>query len=57
MLKREGGATLEEIITAMGWQKHTTRAMLSAGGSLTKNHGLAAISEKVDDKRTYSIRA
>jgi len=28
MLKREGGTTLEEIMTAMGWQKHTTRAML-----------------------------
>jgi Protein of unknown function (DUF3489) len=56
MLKREGGATLEEIMTAMGWQKHTTRAMLSAGGSLTKNHGLVIISEKVGDKRTYSIK-
>jgi hypothetical protein len=34
MLKREGGTTLEEIMSAMGWLKHTTRAMLSAGGSL-----------------------
>jgi Protein of unknown function (DUF3489) len=57
MLKREGGATLEEIMTAMGWQKHTTRAMLSAGGSLTRNHGLAVVSEKVGDKRVYSIKA
>jgi hypothetical protein len=56
MLKREGGTTLEEIMTAMGWQKHTTRAMLSAGGSLTKNHGLVITSEKVGDKRTYSIK-
>jgi len=56
MLKREGGTTLEEIMTAMGWQKHTTRAMLSAGGSLTKNHGLVVTSEKVGDKRTYSIK-
>jgi hypothetical protein len=56
MLKREGGATLEEIMTAMEWQKHTTRAMLSAGGSLTKNHGLTITSEKVGDKRTYAIR-
>src|ERR1019366_10279954 len=47
MLKRDGGVTLEEIMTAMGWQKHTTRAMLSAGGSLTKNHGITVISEKV----------
>jgi hypothetical protein len=57
MLKREGGTTLDEIMTAMGWQKHTTRAMLSAGGSLTKNHGLVIASEKVGDKRVYSIKA
>jgi Protein of unknown function (DUF3489) len=57
MLKREGGTTLEEIMTAMDWQKHTTRAMLSAGGSLTKNHGLAVTSEKVGDQRKYSIKA
>ena len=57
MLKREGGTTLEEIMTAMGWQNHTIRAMLSAGGSLTKNHGLVVISEKVGDKRTYSIKS
>jgi len=57
MLKREGGVTLEEIMTAMGWQKHTTRAVLSAGGSLTKNHGLVVTSEKVGDKRTYSIKS
>jgi hypothetical protein len=57
MLKREGGATLEDIMTAMGWQKHTARAMLSAGGSLTKNHGLIVVSEKVGDKRTYSIKS
>ena len=56
MLKREGGTTLEEIMTAMTWQKHTTRAMLSAGGSLTKNHGLVITSEKVGDKRVYSIK-
>jgi hypothetical protein len=57
MLKREGGTTLEEIMTAMSSQKHTTRAMLSAGGSLTKNHGLTVTSEKVGDKRVYSIKS
>lgn len=56
MLKLEGGTTLEEIMTAMGWQKHTTRAMLSAGGSLTKNHSLVVTSEKVGDQRRYSIK-
>jgi hypothetical protein len=57
MLKREGGTTLEEIMAEMGWQKHTTRAILSAGGSLTKNHGLVVTSEKIGDKRTYSIKS
>jgi hypothetical protein len=57
MLKREGGATLEEITTAMSWLKHTTRAMLSAGGSLTKKHGLIVTSEKVGDRRRYSIKS
>jgi Protein of unknown function (DUF3489) len=56
MLKGEGGTTLEEIMTAMGWLKHTTRAMLSAGGSLTKKHGLVILSQKVDGKRVYSIK-
>ena len=56
MLKREGGTTLEEIMSAMAWQKHTTRAMLSAGGSLTKKHGLVVTSEKIGDKRVYSIK-
>ena len=55
-LKREGGTTLEDIMTAMGWLKHTTRAMLSAGGSLTKKHGLVIVSEKIGDKRVYSIK-
>jgi len=57
MLKREGGTTLEEIMTEMKWLKHTTRAVLSAGGSLTKNHGLIVTSEKVGDKRVYSIKS
>jgi hypothetical protein len=56
MLQRESGTTLEEIMSAMGWLKHTTRAMLSAGGSLTKKHGLVVTSEKVGDKRIYSIK-
>ena len=55
--KRESGTTLEEIMTAMGWLKHTTRAMLSAGGSLTKKYGLVVACEKVGDKRIYSIKA
>jgi hypothetical protein len=57
MLKREGGTTLEEIMSTMAWQKHTTRAMLSAGGSLAKKHGLVVTSKKVGENRIYSIKA
>jgi len=56
-LMRNGGTTVEEIMTAMGWQKHTTRAMLSAGGSLAKKHGLIITSEKVGDQRRYSVKS
>ena len=56
MLKRPEGTTIEEIMSAMGWLKHTTRAMLSAGGSITKNHGLTVTSEKVGNQRRYYIK-
>ena len=56
MLKRPGGATLEEVMAKFGWQIHTTRAIVSAGGSLTKKHGITVISEKVGDSRTYRIK-
>ena len=58
MLKRTGGATLDQICTKFGWLPHTTRAMMSAGGSLTKKHGLTVMSEKGADRgRVYSIKA
>jgi len=56
MLKRAGGATLEEVMAKFDWQAHTTRALMSAGGSLTKKHGITVISEKVGDSRTYRIK-
>jgi hypothetical protein len=55
MLKRPGGATLEEVMTRFGWQAHTTRALMSAGGSLTRTHGITVVSRKSDDTRTYRI--
>jgi hypothetical protein len=58
LLKRKGGVTLQEIMTEMGWQSHTTRALMSAGGSLAKKHGLTVVSAKgADGERTYSIKA
>jgi hypothetical protein len=33
MMQRKGGATLEEIVKATGWQKHTVRGFISILGS------------------------
>jgi hypothetical protein len=55
MLKRPKGATLEEVMSGFGWQVHTTRALMSAGGALAKKHGITVISEKVGNSRTYRI--
>ena len=57
MLKREGGVTLQELMTEMGWQQHTTRALMSAGGSLAKKHGLTVVSTKGENgSRTYKLK-
>jgi hypothetical protein len=58
LLKREGGVTLQELMTEMGWQSHTTRALMSAGGALAKKHGLTVVSSKGENgSRIYSITA
>ena len=58
LLKREGGVTLKELMIEMGWQSHTTRALMSAGGSLTKKHGLTVVSTKgTDGDRRYELKA
>jgi hypothetical protein len=54
-LKIAGGMTLDDICARWGWQKHTTRALMSAGGAITKKFGITVISEKVGDARTYRI--
>jgi hypothetical protein len=33
MIRRKGGATLEDIVNATGWQKHTVRGFISILGS------------------------
>jgi hypothetical protein len=54
MLKREGGVTLTELMKEMCWQQHTTRALMSAGGSLAKKHGITVVSTKAENgDRTY----
>ena len=56
LLKRPGGAKLDEINTKFGWQQHTTRALMSKGGAIFKKHGLTVASEKNDaGERIYRI--
>jgi hypothetical protein len=54
LLERAGGATLEEIMAATAWQKHSVRGFISTLGS---KHGytVASIRRKTDQARCYSI--
>src|SRR6516225_1218438 len=53
MLQRPEGATVEEVASAMGWQRHTVRGLFS--GTLKKKLGLAVASAKEERGRVYRI--
>lgn len=54
MLRAEGGATIDEITAATGWQPHTVRGAMS--GALKKRLGLEVSSVKVEGRgRVYRI--
>jgi len=53
LLERAEGATVEEIATAMGWQHHTVRGLIS--GALKKKLGLGIASQKTERGRVYRI--
>ena len=54
MLKRPNGATIDEIVTATGWQSHTARGAMS--GTLKKKLGLTIVSAKIETRgRVYRI--
>ncbi len=54
LLEQKGGATLEQIMKATGWQAHSVRGFIS--GALGKKMGLTVVSERRDDgERVYSI--
>jgi len=56
MLSAEGGATIDEIVTALQWQPHTARGAMS--GALKKKLGLTITSEKDEDRgRVYKIES
>ena len=55
MLQRKNGATLEEIMEKMGWQKHTVRGFMAGA---MKKAGFSVESFKSDKgERTYRINA
>lgn len=55
MLQRPEGATIDEIVTAFGWQAHTVRGAIA--GALKKKLGLSVESEKIEGRgRVYRIR-
>jgi Protein of unknown function (DUF3489) len=55
MLRRAGGATLEEIVAATGWQPHTARGVIA--GALKKKLELEVTAAKEERGRVYRIAA
>src|SRR6185437_11007684 len=55
MLQRPEGATVEEVASAMGWQRHTVRGLFS--GTLKKKLGLTLASATEERGRVYRIAA
>ena len=55
MLRRPQGATVDEVVSATGWQRHTVRGVFS--GTLKKKLGLTLASAKEERGRVYRIGA
>jgi len=54
MLKQPGGASLDEIVAATGWQAHTVRGAIA--GALKKRLGLSVTSDRVEGGgRVYRV--
>jgi len=53
LLKRPGGATIDEMAKSTGWQRHSVRGVMS--GVLKKRLELSIASEKEERGRIYRI--
>jgi len=53
MLRRQNGASVDEIVVATDWASHSVRGFMS--GALKKRLGLGIISEKRDGVRRYFV--
>lgn len=56
LLRRQNGASIDEIVAAIDWQPHSARGFLS--GAVKKRLGIDVISEKgADGVRRYYVAA
>ena len=55
MLRKPEGATIDEMMKATGWQRHSVRGAMS--GAIKKKLGLDVTSEVTDDVRRYRVPA
>ena len=53
MLRQPEGATIDEVASATGWQRHTVRGVFS--GTLKKKLGFTLASAKEERGRVYRI--
>jgi hypothetical protein len=53
MMSTKHGATLESLVKATGWQKHSVRGAIS--GAIKKKQGLQVDAVRGDDGTTYRI--
>ena len=51
LLRRPGGATIEALVEALGWQSHTVRAAFSG----LRKEGMEVLREKGDDGSIYRL--
>jgi hypothetical protein len=53
LLKQPTGVSLDALMQATGWQRHSVRGAIA--GAIKKKHGFTVISEKLYGERTYRI--
>ena len=53
LMRRPEGATIADLMAATNWQAHSVRGAIS--GALKKKQGLAVISERIGETRSYRI--
>ncbi|MGB1561759.1 MAG: DUF3489 domain-containing protein [Sinimarinibacterium flocculans] len=55
LLQRPGGATMDDLTAATGWQRHSVRGVLS--GVIRKKLGMAVTSAREGEQRVYRVVA